>query len=113
MPITGSENNAYYTAEKTTTPEVSTTQKSKTETSKSQMKMETSKSQTKTQTSKTQTKSDRATTSTASYTQMQTVSKTSREVSTSSGKTNWTLLQSRPWQLVVGMPRRVCLRTDN
>uniref|UniRef100_A0A915JUU4 Uncharacterized protein n=1 Tax=Romanomermis culicivorax TaxID=13658 RepID=A0A915JUU4_ROMCU len=80
MPITGSENDAYVTAEETTTPEVSTMQKSKMETPKSQTKMETSKSQTKTETSKGQRKSDRVKTSTASYTQMQRVSKTGREI---------------------------------
>uniref|UniRef100_A0A915JXX2 Uncharacterized protein n=1 Tax=Romanomermis culicivorax TaxID=13658 RepID=A0A915JXX2_ROMCU len=62
-------------------------QKSKMETSKSQMKTETPKSQMKRETSKGQTKLDRATTSTASYTQMQMVSKTGRELSNSSGKT--------------------------
>uniref|UniRef100_A0A915KU55 Uncharacterized protein n=1 Tax=Romanomermis culicivorax TaxID=13658 RepID=A0A915KU55_ROMCU len=69
-PVTGSENDAYDTAEETTIPEVLTMQNSK---------METSKSQTKTETSKSQMKSDRAPTSTASYTQTQRVSKTGGE----------------------------------
>uniref|UniRef100_A0A915HNA7 Uncharacterized protein n=1 Tax=Romanomermis culicivorax TaxID=13658 RepID=A0A915HNA7_ROMCU len=79
-PVTGSENDAYDTAEETTTPEVSTSQKSKMETSKSQMRIETAKSQTRIETSKGQMKSDRATASTASYSQMRTVPKTGQEL---------------------------------
>uniref|UniRef100_A0A915II97 Uncharacterized protein n=1 Tax=Romanomermis culicivorax TaxID=13658 RepID=A0A915II97_ROMCU len=69
--MTGLENDAYDTAEETTNPEVLTSQKSKTEISKSRTKMETSKSQTKSETSKGQMKSDRTTVSTASYSQTQ------------------------------------------
>uniref|UniRef100_A0A915L9J3 Uncharacterized protein n=1 Tax=Romanomermis culicivorax TaxID=13658 RepID=A0A915L9J3_ROMCU len=79
-PVTGSENDAYEMAKETTTPEVLTSQRLKTETTKSQTKMETSKSQTKTETSKGQTKSDRTTASTASYTQTQMVLKTGGEI---------------------------------
>uniref|UniRef100_A0A915KCI5 Uncharacterized protein n=1 Tax=Romanomermis culicivorax TaxID=13658 RepID=A0A915KCI5_ROMCU len=68
--MTSSENDAYDTVEEMTTPEISTTQKSKNETSKSQTKMETSKSQMKL---------DNSATSVASYTQMQRVSKTGGE----------------------------------
>uniref|UniRef100_A0A915KZ97 Uncharacterized protein n=1 Tax=Romanomermis culicivorax TaxID=13658 RepID=A0A915KZ97_ROMCU len=63
-PVTGSENDASDTAEETTTPKVSTSQRSKMETAKSQTKMEASKSQTK---------SERTTVSTALYTQTQMV----------------------------------------
>uniref|UniRef100_A0A915K046 Uncharacterized protein n=1 Tax=Romanomermis culicivorax TaxID=13658 RepID=A0A915K046_ROMCU len=70
MPMTGSEKDAYDTAEERTTPDILTTQKSK---------METSKSQTKTETSKSQRKKDKSATTAASYTQRQTVSKTSGE----------------------------------
>uniref|UniRef100_A0A915K3C5 Uncharacterized protein n=1 Tax=Romanomermis culicivorax TaxID=13658 RepID=A0A915K3C5_ROMCU len=62
---TGSENDAYNTAEETTTPEISTSQRSKMETTKSQTRTETVKSQTRTETSKGQMKSDRTTASTA------------------------------------------------
>uniref|UniRef100_A0A915I3U3 Uncharacterized protein n=1 Tax=Romanomermis culicivorax TaxID=13658 RepID=A0A915I3U3_ROMCU len=78
-PVTGSKNDAYDTAEEATTPEISTSQRSKMETTKSQTKAETAKSQTRIETFKGQTKSDRTTASIASYTQMQTVSKTGGE----------------------------------
>uniref|UniRef100_A0A915IHX9 Uncharacterized protein n=1 Tax=Romanomermis culicivorax TaxID=13658 RepID=A0A915IHX9_ROMCU len=68
------------------TPEILTSQKSKMETMKSQTRTETAKSQTRTETSKGQTKSDRTTASTASYTQMQTVSKTGGEKNRDAGK---------------------------
>uniref|UniRef100_A0A915J102 Uncharacterized protein n=1 Tax=Romanomermis culicivorax TaxID=13658 RepID=A0A915J102_ROMCU len=71
MTMTGSENDAYNRAEEMMTPEISAAQKSKMESSKSQTKMETSKSQMKW---------NRSATSAASYTQMQTVSKTSGEL---------------------------------
>uniref|UniRef100_A0A915HV80 Uncharacterized protein n=1 Tax=Romanomermis culicivorax TaxID=13658 RepID=A0A915HV80_ROMCU len=71
MPVTSWENDAYNTAEETTTPEIWTMPKSKMETSKSQTKTETSKSQMKMESSQGQMKSDRTTMSTASYTQMQ------------------------------------------
>uniref|UniRef100_A0A915JDR8 Uncharacterized protein n=1 Tax=Romanomermis culicivorax TaxID=13658 RepID=A0A915JDR8_ROMCU len=67
---TSSKNHTYDTAEETMTAEISTSQRSKMETRKSQMRTETAKSQTRTETSKGQTKSDRTTASTASYTQM-------------------------------------------
>uniref|UniRef100_A0A915LCG6 Uncharacterized protein n=1 Tax=Romanomermis culicivorax TaxID=13658 RepID=A0A915LCG6_ROMCU len=76
---TGSKNDAYDAAEETTTPEISTSRRSKMETTKSQMRMETAKSQTRTETSKGQTKTDRTTVSTASYTQTRMVSKTGGE----------------------------------
>uniref|UniRef100_A0A915JUU3 Uncharacterized protein n=1 Tax=Romanomermis culicivorax TaxID=13658 RepID=A0A915JUU3_ROMCU len=78
-PITGSDNDAYDTAEETTTPEILMSQRSKTESTKSQTRTETAKSQTRTETSKGQTKSDRTTASTASYTQTRTVPKTGGE----------------------------------
>uniref|UniRef100_A0A915I2E2 Uncharacterized protein n=1 Tax=Romanomermis culicivorax TaxID=13658 RepID=A0A915I2E2_ROMCU len=79
-PVTGLEYDPYDRSRETKTPEVSTNQKSKMETSKSQRRIKTIKSQTKSETSKSQTKSDRTTASTASYTQMQMVSKTGGEL---------------------------------
>uniref|UniRef100_A0A915JTU6 Uncharacterized protein n=1 Tax=Romanomermis culicivorax TaxID=13658 RepID=A0A915JTU6_ROMCU len=79
MPVTSSENDTYNKAEETTTPEVLTSQRSKTKTSKSQRTTETAKSQTRMETSKGQMKLDRTKASTASYTQTQTVSKTGGE----------------------------------
>uniref|UniRef100_A0A915KG20 Uncharacterized protein n=1 Tax=Romanomermis culicivorax TaxID=13658 RepID=A0A915KG20_ROMCU len=67
-PITGSEKDAYDTKEETTTPDATTTRQLKSETSKSQ------------------TMSDTPTTSALTYSQMQTVSKTSKKVTTKSGK---------------------------
>uniref|UniRef100_A0A915K3W3 Uncharacterized protein n=1 Tax=Romanomermis culicivorax TaxID=13658 RepID=A0A915K3W3_ROMCU len=78
-PATDSENDAYDTAEETRTPEVSTSQRLKTETTKSQTRTETAKSQTKRETSKGQMKLDRTTPSTASYSQTRMVPKTGGE----------------------------------
>uniref|UniRef100_A0A915KGR6 Uncharacterized protein n=1 Tax=Romanomermis culicivorax TaxID=13658 RepID=A0A915KGR6_ROMCU len=79
-PVTGSENDAYDTAEEMMTHEVSTCQRSKMETRKSQKETKPSKSQTKAETYKGQTKLDRTTVSTASYSQTQSLSKTGRVV---------------------------------
>uniref|UniRef100_A0A915IAG4 Uncharacterized protein n=1 Tax=Romanomermis culicivorax TaxID=13658 RepID=A0A915IAG4_ROMCU len=69
MPVPGSKNDAYETAEETMNPEAMRKQKTRSETSKSQ------------------TTSDRPTKTAATYTQTQMVSKTSREVSTKSEPT--------------------------